>query len=110
MTLQLLPSGLIYEENFVFFFISVRHPGCLTYPGREEPEAGPVQDDKVSVCPIGKAALLVGEAEGASGVEGGGLQGLHLAAPRRLQELQHALVHRRHGAGQRVRSFTFLLL
>ncbi len=98
---------LIYEEKFVFFFISVTYPGCLTYPGREEPEADPVQDDKVSVGPIGEAALLVGEAESAGGVEGGGLQRLHLAAPRRLQELHYALVHRRHRPGQRVRSFTF---
>ncbi len=88
----------------------LRYPGCLTYPGREEPEAAPVQDDEVSICPIGEAALLVGEAESLGGVEGGGLQRLHLAAPRRLQELHHALVHRRHWAGQRVRSFTFFIL
>ncbi len=101
---------LIYEENFVFFFISVTYPGGLTYPGRVEPEACPVQDNQVSICPVGEAALLVGEAEGAGGVEGGGLQGLHLAAPRRLQKLQHALVHRRHWAGQRVRSLTVLII
>jgi hypothetical protein len=85
-----------------FTYLDSRLKVVLTYPGREEAEACLLQDDEVRVRPVGKTALARGYPQGAGGVEGGGLQGLHSAAAGRLKELEDAFVHGGHRAGQGV--------
>ena len=67
------------------------------YPGGDHAEVPGPQHHEVRVRAVVQRPLG-GEAEGGGGVERGGLQRLHHAAPRELGELGHTGLHRGHGA------------